>query len=291
MIHFYQDTNTQHENVMIDSQTQKLRIQQRIANVVTTMIASRKPHILLLIFSGYLLSLQAAAAAFIANVHKNPPQKDVCRMPCDPRIVALSSSSSLSSSQLFQMKRPILDQIATALFNLENDRVEKSSEMDEKGRFGEPMSWSEDNSLANKLSEVMAGGPGYVFKQFVADIVAGDFNVEQTNVFIDEFLASAAENKQVAMLSFTSCPFCRRAKDYLDDNSIAYVSLELDELPGNRGNEIRAVVGKKVQRTSVPAIWVGNEFVGGCNDGPGLLTLASNGMLSTKLEAAGISMQ
>jgi len=27
-------------------------------------------------------------------------------------------------------------------------------------------------------------------------------------------------------------------------------------------------MGEMVGRTSVPAIWIGGEFVGGCNDGP-----------------------
>ena len=44
---------------------------------------------------------------------------------------------------LNQMKRPILDQVASSLLKLENDRVEQSSILDEKGRIGEPMEWSE----------------------------------------------------------------------------------------------------------------------------------------------------
>ena len=56
----------------------------------------------------------------------------------------------------FAMKRPILDQVASFLFQLETDRVEKSSVVDEKGRLGEPMEWSERESVANKFSEFIA---------------------------------------------------------------------------------------------------------------------------------------
>lgn len=186
-----------------------------------------------------------------------------------------------TSLVLSEMKRPFLDQLATTLFNLEQNRVEASTEVDDKGRVGEPMEWSEKASFANQLSEFMAG-PGYAFKQFVADIVAGEYDEEATQLRVDRFV----DENPVAMFSFTTCPFCRRAKDYLEENNIPYLAMELDELDGNAGNEIRAVLGKKTKRTSVPAIFVGGEFIGGCNDGPGLLTLADQGRLDGMVQAA-----
>ena len=54
------------------------------------------------------------------------------------------------------MKRPILDQIATFVFKLENDRVANSSIEDDKGRNGEPMEWAEENSFANQFSEMVS---------------------------------------------------------------------------------------------------------------------------------------
>jgi glutaredoxin len=67
----------------------------------------------------------------------------------------------------------------------------------------------------------------------------------------------------------------RKAKDFLDDASIPYVTIELDLLPDNQGNEIRSELGKLSKRTSVPSIFIGGEYIGGCNDGnPGLLPLA-----------------
>lgn len=42
-----------------------------------------------------------------------------------------------------------------------------------------------------------------------------------------------------------------------------------------------------VGRTSVPAIWIGGKFVGGCNDGPmgGIVKLDASGELKGMLEA------
>lgn len=61
--------------------------------------------------------------------------------------------------------------------------------------------------------------------------------------------------------------------------------MELDQV--DDGKALRAELGQLVGRTSVPAIWIANEFVGGCNDGPGLLTLESKGQLDDMLAAAG----
>ena len=58
-------------------------------------------------------------------------------------------------TSLDEMKRPILDQIATFVFKLENDRVAASSVEDDKGRNGEPMEWAEENSFANQFSEMV----------------------------------------------------------------------------------------------------------------------------------------
>lgn len=40
-------------------------------------------------------------------------------------------------------------------------------------------------------------------------------------------------------------------------------------------------------RTSVPNIFIAGENVGGCNDGPGVMTLHGQGKLVPKLQAAG----
>lgn len=191
-----------------------------------------------------------------------------------------SNTGTKQDSALFSMKRPLLDRIASTLFELENKRVQESSELDSKGRYGEPMEWSESSSLANKVSRVIASNSlGYQFKQFVADITAGEYD----EASVKNYIGSVVDSNRVAMFSFTSCPFCRRAKDYLDDNGIAYTAVELDELEGNRGNEIRAMLGKITRRTSVPSIFVNGNYIGGCNDGPGLFPLVESGEFKTLL--------
>lgn len=200
-----------------------------------------------------------------------------------------SSPAAFSSTRLYEMNRPILDRLASFLFKLENDRVSASSVIDEKGRDGEPMEWAQEDSLANRFSQFVASNElGYRLKQGVADLIAGEYDQEGTKETIEDFIAS----NPVAMFSFSTCPFCRTAKDFLHDASIPYVAMELDMLPGNQGNEIRAELGKITRRTSVPSIFIGAEYIGGCNDGnPGLLPLArenDGATLNAKLKRAGV---
>ena len=55
------------------------------------------------------------------------------------------------------------------------------------------------------------------------------------------------------------------------------------------GYALRAELAVKTGRTSVPALYVGGEFVGGCNDGGmgGVMTLDREGRLKPLLTAAG----
>ena len=228
--------------------------------------------------NNHLLSLLLSLAVLVCNSHAFLPPATIKSHP-----------NVSSSTKLYEMERPILDRLASFLFKLENDRVSSSSVIDDKGRNGEPMEWAQENSLANRFSELVASNDlGYRLKQSVADLIAGDYDEDTTRRSITEFI----ETSPVAMYSFSTCPFCRTAKDYLEEQSIPYVSIELDLLPENQGNEIRAELGRITRRTSVPSIFIGGEYIGGCNDGnPGLLPLAKDNdgaTLNSKLMAAGV---
>lgn len=55
------------------------------------------------------------------------------------------------------------------------------------------------------------------------------------------------------------------------------------------GKAIRAEMGDLLGRTSVPAIWIKETFIGGMNDGPlgGINTLNSSNKLDDMLKSAG----
>ena len=63
--------------------------------------------------------------------------------------------------------------------------------------------------------------------------------------------------------------------------------MELNEVPD--GYPLRAELAELTGRTSVPALYVGGAFVGGCNDGGmgGVMTLDKIGTLKSLLAEAG----
>ena len=121
-------------------------------------------------------------------------------------------------------------------------------------------------------------------KKLLVKKLAGDYDEAAIRSRID---ALVTEN-QVLMLSFTTCPFCIKAKEILDAKpSVKYTVVELDQ--DSEGKAIRAVMGDMLGRTSVPAIWIGGTFIGGCNDGPlggGLVQLNESGELDSMLRTA-----
>mmetsp|Transcript_3797 Transcript_3797/g.9963 ORF Transcript_3797/g.9963 Transcript_3797/m.9963 type:complete len:184 (-) Transcript_3797:4627-5178(-) len=120
-------------------------------------------------------------------------------------------------------------------------------------------------------------------KKKLVKSLAGEYDAEaiqaRTNGLIND--------NPVLMFSFTTCPFCVKAKGVLDGLNAKYTVVELDADPD--GKAIRAEMGDLIGRTSVPAIWIGQEFVGGCNDGPmgGVAKLDDEGKLEGMLREVG----
>ena len=115
----------------------------------------------------------------------------------------------------------------------------------------------------------------------MAERVAGEFDA----VEIDQTLDAHIEGSAAVLFSFTSCPFCKRAKELLDSKGATYAVVELDESAD--GAAMRARLGARTGRTSVPSVWVAGEYLGGLNDGPGLVPLDADGLLEPKLRTAG----
>ena len=95
-------------------------------------------------------------------------------------------------------------------------------------------------------------------------------------------LASSLPSFLTSFLSFSSS----EAKQVLVDMGVSYEALELNEM-GDKGKALRAELAERTGRTSVPNIFIAGEGIGGCNDGPGILTLEKEGKLVPMLQAAG----
>lgn len=67
--------------------------------------------------------------------------------------------------------------------------------------------------------------------------------------------------QSVLIYTLRSCPFCVRAKALLDSKGIGYrevdVTLDSDE---------RVAVSRKTRHRTFPQIFIGESFVGGCDE-------------------------
>jgi glutaredoxin 3 len=72
---------------------------------------------------------------------------------------------------------------------------------------------------------------------------------------------SAAESK-VEIYTWTTCPFCIRAKALLDKKGVTYTEYVLDGDEAGRTAMSRRANGRR----SVPQVFVNDQHLGGCDD-------------------------
>jgi glutaredoxin 3 len=143
--------------------------------------------------------------------------------------------------------------------------------------------------ISNDIQKILtSNSPLNEGKKALVRKLAGDYDREATRAKLNAYIDNS--QKSVLMLSFTTWPFCVKAKQLLDEKGVTYTAVELDV--AEDGKAIRAEMGDVIGRTSVPAIWIDGVFIGGCNDGPegygGLITMENNGTLDGLLKSAGV---
>lgn len=82
---------------------------------------------------------------------------------------------------------------------------------------------------------------------------------------------------KVRLYSTQFCPFCVKAKALLNSKQVDFEEIDLTNDDTKRG-ELAAQTGWQ----TVPMIFIGDEFVGGCSE---LYELDSQGVLDQKLQS------
>jgi cysteine synthase A len=104
--------------------------------------------------------------------------------------------------------------------------------------------------------------------------------------FVAEALADAGQ--PVVLFALEWCEFCWSVRRMLARLRIPYRSIDLDSVEyqrADRGGRIRAALVERTAMTTIPQLFVGGEFVGGCTDA---FDAWRNGRLQALLEAAGV---
>ena len=82
----------------------------------------------------------------------------------------------------------------------------------------------------------------------------------------------------VTLYTTKFCPYCIRARNFLQDKGIAYQDIAVDHDP-----QLRREMMQRSGRNTVPQIWIGEQHIGGCDD---MLLLERQGRLNELLARA-----
>lgn len=106
----------------------------------------------------------------------------------------------------------------------------------------------------------------------------------------DEFITEviADTDQPVVLFALEWCEFCWSVRKLFQKLGIAYRSIDLDSVEyqrDQRGRKIRAALTARTSMQTIPQIFIGGEFVGGCTD---LFDAWKTGRIQELLRQAGV---
>jgi cysteine synthase len=109
-------------------------------------------------------------------------------------------------------------------------------------------------------------------------------------VEVDEFVSQLLSDPEQPLVMFALewCEFCWSLRKLFARCSIPYRSIDLDSTAyqrGDRGGQIRASLAARTGSRTIPQVFVGGEYIGGCTE---TLALFRDGDLQRMLRAHGV---
>jgi cysteine synthase A len=133
--------------------------------------------------------------------------------------------------------------------------------------------------------------PGYRFDVSAAPApVVQDEPVQaQAREELNELTTNALQ--PVVMFGLEWCEFCWSIRKLFDRYEIPYRGVNLDSVEyqqNNRGGALRAALRENTGWNTLPQLFIGREFVGGCTD---VFDEGVSGRLKERLQALGIGLK
>ena len=152
-----------------------------------------------------------------------------------------------------------------------------------------------DVEMTEEEIKISKSTPGYRFDVAAAPNktpasastqVANDLDASVTRE-IDAILHDP--DQPVVMFAYEWCEFCSAARKMFAEYGIAYTSVDLDSVAyqqDDRGIRMHEVLKRRTGSISLPLIFIGGSYEGGCID---VFNSLKSGQLHTRLQSSGVS--
>lgn len=125
--------------------------------------------------------------------------------------------------------------------------------------------------MTEEEKEISCSTKGFRFDVSSVAVAAKDEETisldEAAVIEVKQFLTDS--NKPVVMFALEWCEFCWAVRKLFTQYKIPFVSVDIDSVAyqeNNRGGKIREVLKDKTTCVTIPQIFIGGEFVGGCSE-------------------------
>jgi len=122
--------------------------------------------------------------------------------------------------------------------------------------------------MTEEEEELSRSTPGYRFDVSVPSKPATSAPTPSVEPWAVEFVDKAA-SKPVVLFALEWCEFSWSVRNMFRHFDIPFVSIDLDSVAyqeGDRGGAIRAALAERTGVRTIPQVFIGREFVGGCTD-------------------------
>ena len=145
-------------------------------------------------------------------------------------------------------------------------------------------------TMTKEELEIAASTPRYRFDVAAAPapapVAAPEKAKPEAVAFVEEIVND--KSQPVVMFALEWCEFCWSVRRLLKEFGIPYRSIDLDSVAyqkDNRGGDIRVALRQKIGSPTIPQIFVGGEYIGGCTE---TFDAFNKGRLQELLEANGV---
>jgi cysteine synthase A len=107
----------------------------------------------------------------------------------------------------------------------------------------------------------------------------------------DALVAAAVADNAVVMFALEWCEFCWSVRRLFAALSVQYRSVDLDSVAYQQddlGGRIRAALSRRTGEVTIPQIFIGGDFIGGCGEA---FDAAASGDLQKRLRDAGVAFE